>query len=754
MPMGCLTGSRHGKLGKLSLLDVCKLIKNILHARRIDVFYESQSVADLIAAFEEVAYGHRPSPSPAVLSWRFASEASHLGWGKMQRNMRRRDVSRPILAECTKTKYLCRTPHTKIKLTGVRDTDIDRLQPRRTGFNAWPGHSGFSLVEIVPDDAAGRRVFWQISRFPSPCIPALLHSHLTSHSSAVKTSIDTTETLHDLRVGTMRHQVCVLVSPVSLPRFLTLDAGFPRRSIPLLRYYSLAVRCIIAVSTLGEALELCVRKGFQKYSFYREQHIQNLLHRRPRAKEQPPQPFPQVTTDYLANLCLGSDSPADTPANWKPFAACSSQSDARLAFVVSRSRSEKGFATHQRDHHAILFLRGRGGLVVRLLASHRGEPGSNPGVMDDAAGRPVFSGISSLPLPCIPALLHTRLAWPSSALKTSMLRAAQISSFTQFRLYSVAETGDPRENPLTSDIVRYDSHCEKHAVTRPDYTQRPNGVAVHLMWMCAFSDWLREALGTGLVSGWLLCTVKVPQLAGLPAGKYGGLPGSDQRTTFTHAAENDARGVRDKVGEDTDRRKEGLPDYRRSNRFSGSAEDTIERRLNTLPPARNEDELYTRINNTLSTIPQDIIPTHPVQQCVVQQGAPTDYGLRLYILTRNVITLCAGTTVAEWLACSPPTKAIRAQSPAGSLPDFRIWESSRTMPLVCAFISGISRFLRPCIPMLLHTAIHSKSESSSNRRLMKYDVGARYSRLLVMSLLAGVTWREALPPLCILLISA
>ncbi|KAJ8890427.1 hypothetical protein PR048_009936 [Dryococelus australis] len=40
-----------------------------------------------------------------------------------------------------------------------------------------------------------------------------------------------------------------------------------------------------------------------------------------------------------------------------------------------------------------------------------------------------------------------------------------------------------------------------------------------------------------------------------------------------------------------------------------------------------------------------------------------------------------GAVVAERLARSPPTKAYLAQSPAGS-PDFRMWESCRTMPLV------------------------------------------------------------------------
>ncbi|KAJ8869262.1 hypothetical protein PR048_030834 [Dryococelus australis] len=47
-----------------------------------------------------------------------------------------------------------------------------------------------------------------------------------------------------------------------------------------------------------------------------------------------------------------------------------------------------------------------------------------------------------------------------------------------------------------------------------------------------------------------------------------------------------------------------------------------------------------------------------------------------------------GVAVAERLACSPPTKANRVQSPAGSLPDFRMWESYQTMPLVSGFSRG------------------------------------------------------------------
>ncbi|KAJ8883894.1 hypothetical protein PR048_015749, partial [Dryococelus australis] len=58
-----------------------------------------------------------------------------------------------------------------------------------------------------------------------------------------------------------------------------------------------------------------------------------------------------------------------------------------------------------------------------------------------------------------------------------------------------------------------------------------------------------------------------------------------------------------------------------------------------------------------------------------------------------------GDAVAERLACSPLTKANRVQYPAGSLPDFRMWKSCRTMP-------GISSFPRPFIPALLHTRLN------------------------------------------------
>ncbi|KAJ8878807.1 hypothetical protein PR048_019393 [Dryococelus australis] len=64
-----------------------------------------------------------------------------------------------------------------------------------------------------------------------------------------------------------------------------------------------------------------------------------------------------------------------------------------------------------------------------------------------------------------------------------------------------------------------------------------------------------------------------------------------------------------------------------------------------------------------------------------------------------------GATVAERLDCSPPTKTKRVQSPVGSLPDFRKWESScRMMPLAGGLSRGSPISPRPYFPALLFLA--------------------------------------------------
>ncbi|KAJ8877828.1 hypothetical protein PR048_022286 [Dryococelus australis] len=59
------------------------------------------------------------------------------------------------------------------------------------------------IVDRLPhDDVAGQRVFFsRISRFPHPCIPELLHNHLASSSSVLKTSMLRTAQISSLTLS-------------------------------------------------------------------------------------------------------------------------------------------------------------------------------------------------------------------------------------------------------------------------------------------------------------------------------------------------------------------------------------------------------------------------------------------------------------------------------------------------------------------------------------------------------------------------
>ncbi|KAJ8866212.1 hypothetical protein PR048_032055 [Dryococelus australis] len=82
---------------------------------------------------------------------------------------------------------------------------------------------------------------------------------------------------------------------------------------------------------------------------------------------------------------------------------------------------------------------------------------------DDAAGRRVFSRISRFRDPCIPAVLHTHLSSPPSALKTYMLRAAKISPV----------------NPLTPSHWRMELRFTLHAMKWPAVLNRPSEAFAH-----------------------------------------------------------------------------------------------------------------------------------------------------------------------------------------------------------------------------------------------------------------------------------
>ncbi|KAJ8880503.1 hypothetical protein PR048_016973 [Dryococelus australis] len=78
----------------------------------------------------------------------------------------------------------------------------------------------FSHVAIVPDDAGSGRVFSGIPRFPRPCIPAMLHTNLTSRSSALKSPM--------LRAAQISY--CTTVAPFEFRAVLEIEMKYISRS--------------------------------------------------------------------------------------------------------------------------------------------------------------------------------------------------------------------------------------------------------------------------------------------------------------------------------------------------------------------------------------------------------------------------------------------------------------------------------------------------------------------------------------------
>ncbi|KAJ8893452.1 hypothetical protein PR048_006050 [Dryococelus australis] len=163
----------------------------------------------------------------------------------------------------------------------------------------------------------------------------------------------------------------------------------------------------------------------------------------------------------------------------------------------------------------LLIWKGCGGVVARLLASRMCEPSSFPTavapgfphvriVPDDATGRRVSSGISRFPHSCVPALLHTRLTPPSSALKSSLKwpgawvgnthNGVQSSSRKRF----IKKLSNVSESNLT--VKRYEGNIARLALRSDEALEArvrlcPNSPEVHT---CAYLSPEVTSSDTGL----------------------------------------------------------------------------------------------------------------------------------------------------------------------------------------------------------------------------------------------------------------
>ncbi|KAJ8881590.1 hypothetical protein PR048_018075 [Dryococelus australis] len=337
-------------------------------------------------------------------------------------------------------------------------------------------------------------------------------------------------------------------------------------------------------------------------------------------------------------------------------------------------------------------------LLVILLASHQGKPGSIPGrvtpglslvgiVPDDAAGRQVFSGISRFPQNFIPTLLHSNLASPSSALKTSPPLFTHLFN-TRIDPYShvapelldlahakyIQPDGDLPGVIFAYVVFRTCYHAVHASQVQPtasaDY--RPETARTE----SENCDWGRSFVWVDGRQRTFLIASRVATIAaksGFCRNAYSELNfadvSSDALTSF-QAARGRAYNLRN------------------SREHTGGSRRCL---LSAVHTRRTQQKPVTRVEpgeTECIAVTHERAVRHQLYKCCIAQSR-TQVTLQQFTIRRwSRITSVSEATGTERLVCSPPTNANRVQFSAGSLPDFRMWDSSQTTPLVNGFSCG------------------------------------------------------------------
>ncbi|KAJ8882817.1 hypothetical protein PR048_014631 [Dryococelus australis] len=311
---------------------------------------------------------------------------------------------------------------------------------------------GRSLVGIVTDDAAGRRVFSRISRFPRPCIPAPLHTRLAPPSLALETSMLKAVQISPLRISSVAGSLTVAFCSSDLGHKVTSSEGCTGYFCPQLGAAGLTAVRRIHQSSVRQTSVCRFRPSVESVTIDSELQCQTVspdfviigfsgsppTMRVPasRHSRSPPinlryvsRPSHIVLATAIVSLAIASrDRPSIAiwlASHRAPSARLRTSTVQGLvlrhtAELYAKDKDTPLYLCMKKPVNHVIHTRGRGGYVVRLPASHHGETGYipfqvTPGfsqVEIDVTVRRIYSEISRLPHPCILTLLHSHLISP------------------------------------------------------------------------------------------------------------------------------------------------------------------------------------------------------------------------------------------------------------------------------------------------------------------------------------------------------
>ncbi|KAJ8875116.1 hypothetical protein PR048_023009 [Dryococelus australis] len=626
---------------------------------------------------------------------------------------------------------------------------------------------GFSHMVLVPEYAAGRRVFSGISHFTHPFIPALLHSHLASPSSALKTSV---KSHRNLSTPFYSSQNKPGVNYAKLRIFPSIwestgrcrwsagflgDLQFPPLSVLALLHAHLALPSLALKPSMltaaqnpqsylasGKQTPELKRRTFAGASFF----LRNCRHGiffpvtldlgpRPRSPSGPAGGF----ASHPAPVASAFDEQPEEKLSSSPVAPTRQA----LRRTLKRSSMFTLIATKQTPRYVLTCV-GSGLLKTEKHWSQNIKPQFLQGPRGEVfargnrAGRCTWSAgfLEALPFP---PTLHSSLAPYSPRLTLIGSQDLGVKSHPNLFIHSLGdnevirdgekvvhisnewETNWPQETDVRMAVPGFEpgsSRIRAHGfITVP-----PRSALETVLLAPQFRK--RGAAGEGRVS----CARSLPQ------------PDAVLKTFIfvLSVALADARQISytagpsllpDAASSRPKRSNLGLraASTRGSNSISISAIPSLivwnglesvklmetHVQLAVVDVVGGEFCVVTgpaaspRCQQQLQHEDQHVVPPH------LQHIATSSVAYHIHVIHYImflIFTLAQRSAVVQWLDYSPPDKANRARFPAGLPPDFRMWESCRTMPLV----GGFSRDLPlPLAFAFRRCSIHLASPSSA-----------------------------------------
>ncbi|KAJ8897929.1 hypothetical protein PR048_003287 [Dryococelus australis] len=561
---------------------------------------------------------------------------------------------------------------------------------------------GFLHVGIVPDDAAGRRVFLGISCFPRPCIPALFHTYLTAPSPVQDLDVKN----HGEEISALLKALMVIAPDTLLMPTAALIVLWFRatRNANATEYISTEAKCSCASFCVGVPILVVESKllpnELAKFSGVYSS-VGTVIFREKIGPQSRLQYYIYTSAVGITPLAAGAASTFD------------STTQDSVTSTLNR-RDWCADSLHEPEH---ISANKKSYTILQCFELYLVSIDST--ILQISEHSPRFS-LAAAPT-CLISLKEARHSTAklilldeefSEAYQTHFLPVAGVGQTHSNLEFSLSSNNNANFAGLYSSVI----HCNTHlhfpvGAFGDDGKARPRVVTdrasrrVHLRPATSRNTQATRVRGFPAIPTlhmyiYYTCTLRRTSYVVASVPLY---PRSCICTSFTFKLAREYSTVqRWNIRLSRELQLHMPPRWRHWLATCGN------RKVPASPRALNAATEYS-LNNERCLPPCEGLLLLDIVFCYVHLTSISSLPVQrpIYITPCDMgfakrLVKIRGVAVAERLVCSPSTKATRVQSPARPLPDFHICKSCRTMSLVGIFSRGSPVSPHPFIPALLN----------------------------------------------------